>query len=178
MIAKYSENELTVFTNYIKSALPAEGVNVSCISTNNQVLFNGTTDHDGKITFSDIGSKAKNFRVGMISARQGKDFNMILLSESKVSTSRYDVGGYKDNPAGVMAYIYGDRDMYRPGETVYLNTIVRNEKWMPVANVPVKLKMTMPNGHEFKTLRKSLNSQGAVAADFYCRRQQLQEIII
>ena len=166
MIAKYSENELTVFTNFIKTALPAEGVNVSCISTNNQVLFNGTTDHDGRVTFSDIGSKAKNFRVGMISARQGKDFNMILLSETKVSTSRYDVGGYKDNPAGVMAYIYGDRDMYRPGETVYLNTIVRNDKWMPVANVPVKLKMTMPNGHEFKTLRKSLNSQGAVAADF------------
>ncbi|HRC36384.1 MAG TPA: MG2 domain-containing protein, partial [Bacteroidia bacterium] len=152
--------------NYIKTALPAQGVNVSCISTNNQVMFSGTTDNDGRVTFSDIGNKAKNFRVGMISARQGKDFNMILLSETKVSTSRYDVGGYKDNPAGVMAYIYGDRDMYRPGETIYMNTIVRNDKWMPVANVPVKLKMTLPNGHEFKTLRKSLNSQGAVTADF------------
>jgi len=57
--------------------------------------------------------------------------------------------------------MYGDRDMYRPGETIHLNTIVRNEKWQAVPDIPVKMKILLPNGKEYKIMRGTLNKQGA-----------------
>ncbi len=163
LIAKQTDDEIVVFANSIKTAEPAAGVSVSFVSSNNQVLFTTTTDGDGKATYADIKNKAKNFSVSMITSRSGSDYNMLMFSDSRVETSRYDIGGRYDNAGGYMAYVYGDRDIYRPGETVYLNAIVRNDKWMPLPDMPVKFKCMLPNGNEFKTMRQVLTKQGAAA---------------
>lgn len=166
LIAKQGEDEITVFANFIKTAEPASGVKVKFISTNNQVMYSAITDGDGKATFSHIISKSQNFRTGMITSHYGKDYNMLILNDTRVSTSRFETGGRTNIPGGYMAYLYGDRDIYRPGETIYQNTIVRNASWQPVADMQVKIKMLLPNGHEFKSLRKTLNKQGAATAEF------------
>lgn len=166
LIAKQGADEITVFANYIKTAEPAAGVQVSFISTNNQQLFTTTTDGDGKATFSNLKSKAQNFKIGMISSRSGKDYNMLVLNDTKVSTGRFETGGRTNVPGGYMAFLYGDRDIYRTGETIHLNSIVRNAQWQPVADMQIKIKMLLPNGHEFKSLRKTLNMQGAATAEY------------
>ena len=67
---------------------------------------------------------------------------------------------------GYIAYIYGDRDLYRPGEVVHLNTIVRDSKWQPASAMPVKIKLLLPNGKEMKMLKQVLNKEGAFTTDF------------
>ena len=146
MIVKQSDDDILVFANSIKTTEPLSGATVALISSNNQTLMTATTNSDGVATFSKIKSKGADFRVSMVTAKFDNDFNYITFSDSRVNNSRYDVGGRRADETGMMAFLYGDRDIYRPGETIHLNTIVRTEKWENVSKVPVRVTVLMPNG--------------------------------
>lgn len=161
LITKQSGDELYVFANSIKTAEPMSGASVSFVSSNNQTIYTATTNIDGVAVFSNVKSKAPGFNISMITAKESGDFNYLLLSDSRVNNSRFDVGGRRPNSTGYMAFLYGDRNIYRPGETIYLNTIVRNEQWETIGEVPVKVKVFLPNGKEYKNIRGMLNKQGA-----------------
>ena len=163
-MVKQTTDEVYVFTNSILTAQPTAGVKVNVISTNNQVLATGETDADGVVKFTDIRKKFPKFTVGMVTGASDRDFNYLLFNQSSVETSRYEVGGIHENQSGYQAFIYGDRNIYRPGETVNLNTVVRDGNWKSVEKLPVKIKILLPTGKEFAMLKGTLNEQGAFAA--------------
>lgn len=165
MIAKSSANSVWVFCNSIKDATPVSGVQLKFISTNNQTIGTATSDASGVAVFDNIKTKAADFRVGMISARYAQDFTFLSFNETEVDNSRFDVGGLQENSADMMAYIYGDRDIYRPGETIHFNTILRTGKWETPSKVPVKIKILAPDGKDFRIFKKSLNENGAIDTD-------------
>jgi uncharacterized protein YfaS (alpha-2-macroglobulin family) len=76
------------------------------------------------------------------------------------------VGGKSLTTTGLDAFVYGERDMYRPGETINLSAIVRTSEWKTVGEIPVKMKFSLPNGLEFKSLKKILNEQGSFEVSF------------
>jgi alpha-2-macroglobulin len=160
LIMKSSENETVVFANSIKTADPMGGVEVKLISSNNQVIQTVKTDSKGMAIFKDF--KESKFTTAMITAHTEDDFNYLFMDGSQVETSRFDVEGKRDNTAGFEAFIYGDRDIYRPGETLHFNTVIRKANWESVGEIPVKIRLLLPNGKEFKTFKKTTNSQGAV----------------
>lgn len=161
LITRSNGDEVYVFANSIKTTEPLKGAKISFISTNNQVLATATTNGDGVAVLSGIKNKYKGFSVGMITARDEADFNFMSLKDTRVEDSRFDVGGKTNNPSGYEAFIYGDREIYRPGEKVYFNTIVRTINMENLTDVPVKIRIVMPNGNEFSSIRKTLNKQGA-----------------
>ena len=59
------------------------------------------------------------------------------------------------------AFIYAERDIYRPGEKINANVLLRNGEWRSPGEIPVKFKFVMPNGKELKSFRKMLNEQGS-----------------
>jgi len=161
LIAKHTGDEIHVFANSILDMEPIAGVKVNFTSRNNQVLHTATTNRDGVAVFSGIRQKFPGFSVSMITARNGNDFNYMIFSDTKVEQSRFDVGGSRRNESGYRAFIYGDREIYRPGETIHNNIIIRNDGRETVRHVPVKIKYILPNGRELQVQRKTLNSQGA-----------------
>ncbi|MCU0468208.1 MAG: alpha-2-macroglobulin family protein [Arcicella sp.] len=160
LIMKSSENEVVVFANSIKTAEPMGGVEVSLISSNNQTIQTVKTDSKGMAIFKEF--RDSKFRPAMITAHTEDDFNYLFLEGSQVETSRFDVEGKRDNASGFDAFIYGDRDIYRPGETLHFNTIIRKNNWESVGEIPVKIRLLLPNGKEFQTFKKTTNAQGAV----------------
>jgi uncharacterized protein YfaS (alpha-2-macroglobulin family) len=164
MIVKQTPEEILVFANSIRSAEPMGSVNVQLVSSNNQQVYEAATDANGIARFENISKKAPGFKVQMIAAQHGQDFTYLHFNQTRVETSRYDVAGARNNPAGYQAFIYGDRNIYRPGETVHLNTILRSDDWNKAADLPVKLKVVLPNGRELTTLRGTLNKEGAFAS--------------
>ncbi len=160
MIMKSSENEVVVFTNSIKTAEPINGVEISLISSNNQTIQTAKTDGKGMAVFKEF--KVSKFRPAMITAHTEDDFNYLFMDGAAVETSRFDVEGKRDNTSGFEAFIYGDRDIYRPGETLHFNTIIRKNNWESVGEIPVKVRLLLPNGKEFKIFKKNTNAQGAV----------------
>ena len=161
LMVRQSADEVLVFANSLQTAKPLSGVDVSLVSTNNQTFLTGKTDAAGVARFKDLKVQSGGFKLALLSARTKEDFNYLLLDDAKVETSRYDVEGRRDHPSGFEAFVYGDRDIYRPGETVHLNTVLRTQAWETVSKVPLKIKLLQPNGREYQSFRLQTNEQGA-----------------
>ncbi len=165
LITHETRNEVLVWANSIRTAEPLKDIEITLVSTNNQTMVSLKTDGEGFARFDKVTEKAPGFEVGMVTARTADDFNFLYLPDTQVETSRFDVEGKRDNSSGFEAFVYGDRDIYRPGETIHVNTIVRTETWQSVGQVPLTVKLLLPNGREYTTLRKTTNDAGAVATD-------------
>jgi alpha-2-macroglobulin len=161
LIAKQSADAIWIFANSIRTAEPMAGVEVNLISTNNQKVYSLKTDGNGMAKFEKIAEKAPNFQIAMVTASVEGDFNYLYLEDTRVETSRFEVEGKRDNTTGLEAFIYGDRDIYRPGETLHFNTIVRTQQWKSANDIPLIIKVLMPNGRELQSFRKNTNSEGA-----------------
>jgi uncharacterized protein YfaS (alpha-2-macroglobulin family) len=162
IVAKTMKNKVMVMAHSILDTKALSNVAVSLISTNNQVMMQGKTGSDGVLVFDNLEQKAPGFSTAMITVQTDKDFNFVPFSHTGVETSRFDVGGKYEHLSGFDAWTYGERNLYRPGETVHLNTIVRTNDWKSVGIVPLKWKLIMPNGREMTTQKVKTNKEGAV----------------
>jgi len=167
MIVKTGTDDIHVFVNSIKDATPIQGVNVGFVSQNNQVVYNTTTNNEGIAVLRDVKSIIPGFDIAMITAARADDFNFIVLDQNRVEASRFDVGGKIIGDSNYDVFIYGDRDIYRPGDSVFFNSIVRTPGWKVVDDMPVKLKVVQPDGRVFTSFKINLNSQGAAESAFY-----------
>ena len=167
LIARQGQDAIYVFANSILTAAPQEHVKVNFISTNNQTVGTSSTDDNGVAVLRNARATLGKFRLGMITCSQGDDFNFMVLDRTNVETSRYDVAGKYSNDAHLDAFIYGDRDIYRPGDSVHMNTIVRTEDWKVMKDVPMKIKLLLPSGKEYQSFKKTLDDQGAFETSFY-----------
>jgi uncharacterized protein YfaS (alpha-2-macroglobulin family) len=167
MIVKQGKNGSTlVFANSIRTAKPLSGVEVRFVSSNNQVISTSVTNREGVAKF-DTTTANSRFKLSMLVAQRESDFTFLDLGRSGVETSRFEVGGLQSNAARYQAFLYGDRDLYRPGDTIRSNTIIRTEDWKnPVAKLPVKIRLLLPTGKEYASLRKELTAAGSFEADF------------
>lgn len=164
IIARNSPEQAVVFVNSLSTTAPVRNAEVSFISTNNQVLATTKTNGDGVAVFQQSSSGVDPFQVGMITVSSSNDFNYLVFSDHRIETSRFDVGGKRISKAGVDAYLYFEREIYRPGEKVRGNVIVRNSQMMPAAGEPVRLMISTPLLQPMADIRKNLTAQGA--ADF------------
>jgi uncharacterized protein YfaS (alpha-2-macroglobulin family) len=162
LIAKEGKEKILVFANSIQNAAALSGVNVLAYGSNNQLLGMGATNAEGIAEIAYTRKDMAGFRPAMIIAKTAEDFNYLPFSTTKVNVSRFEVGGHRSNTTGLDAFIYPERDIYRPGEKLNFSVIIRDRLWKSPGELPVKLKFLLPNGKELKTFRKSLNEQGSL----------------
>ena len=162
LIAKEGQDKIFVFTNSLKTAEPVNGVNVSVYSSNNQLIGTGATNGEGVAEVAYSKKDFSGFRPAMIIAKTADDFNYLLFNNTRVNTSRFEVGGKRNNSSGLDAFVYAERDIYRPGEKINFSVILRNREWKTPGDIPLKMKFLMPNGKELKSFRKSLNEEGSL----------------
>ena len=161
LIAKEGEDKIYVFTNSLKTAEPVNGVNVAVYAANNQLIGMGSTNAEGVAEIKFSKKDFAGFRPAMVIAKTADDFNYLPFNNTRVNTSRFEVGGKRNNPSGLDAFVYAERDIYRPGEKVNFAVVVRDRKWESPGEMPLKLKFLMPNGKELRNFRKSLDEQGS-----------------
>lgn len=161
LLVKQGESNVLVYANSIADASPLQNVKVSLVSRNNQELISSVTNAKGVAEFNQIDETTKGFQVKMVFAENGEDFNYLNYEQSRITTERFEVGGLRLSNSGLMTYIYGDRNLYRPGETIYFKTITRDHNWNPIANQPIKVKVYLPDGNLLKSERGNLNEEGS-----------------
>ncbi|HKZ67181.1 MAG TPA: MG2 domain-containing protein, partial [Chitinophagaceae bacterium] len=162
LITKEGQNKIYVFTNSIKTALPVNGVNISIYSSNNQLLGTAVTNAEGVAEVAYVKKDFAGFKPAMVIAKTADDFNYLPFNNTRVNTSRFEVGGKRNNPSGLDAFVYAERDIYRPGEKVNFSVIIRDRLWKTPGDIPLKMKFLMPNGKELKSFRKNLNEEGSL----------------
>ncbi len=150
---------LTLVARSLASAKPIEGVRLTLIARNNDELGVATTDAAGVARFDPgllrgTGGSAPV----MAMAYAAGDFNFLDLRRPAFDLSDRGVDGRP--PAGQLdAYLYTERGIYRPGETVHLTGLLRDPTAQAVAGRSLTVKFLKPDGGEFR--RYTLRDQGA-----------------
>jgi uncharacterized protein YfaS (alpha-2-macroglobulin family) len=161
LICKRSDNDLMVWVNSIATTSSVEGVNVKLISSNNQVLMQTTTDAQGRAKFENAARNMGDFKLRLLTAEKAGDFNYLDLRESFIENSRFDVGGKQLPQSGYNAFIYAERNLYRPGEEMHLSAILRSNEMKALTDMPVIVKMIAPNGKSIQEWKKNTNQEGS-----------------
>ncbi|MEM7162823.1 MAG: alpha-2-macroglobulin [Bacteroidota bacterium] len=161
LIVKEGKESVSVFVNSIENTKPIAGSSISLFGKNNQKIKSVKTDANGVAIIPLSEHELRGFQPRLITARTSSDFNFIHLGNTSIDNSRFDVGGMRLNDTGWMAYIYPERDLYRPGETAHFSAILRDMDWNTPGKVPVLVKVYSPDGSVFKEMRKSLDQEGA-----------------
>ncbi|CAN5503564.1 hypothetical protein BH10BAC3_BH10BAC3_12230 [soil metagenome] len=161
LVAKEGTDKMLVFANSIKTAKADKGVNVSVYGANNQLLGTGSTNDDGVAEIAYARKDFSGFKPAMIIAKTGEDFNYLPFYNTRVNTSRFDVGGKRIGSTGLDAFVYPERDVYRPGEKINFSVIIRDRQFKSPGELPIKMIMLMPNGKELISFRKNLNGEGS-----------------
>ncbi|MEI9911150.1 MAG: MG2 domain-containing protein [Bacteroidota bacterium] len=154
LIAKEGQDKIYIFANSIKSAAAVDGVNVSVYAANNQLIGTGATNGEGVAEIAYSKKDFTGFKPAMVIAKTADDFNYLPFNNTRVNTSRFEVSGKRNNPSGLDAFVYAERDIYRPGEKVNFSVILRDRQWKNPGSFPLKMKFLMPNGKELKSFRK------------------------
>lgn len=134
LIAKQGQDKMVVFTNSIKTASAVNGVTINVYGANNQLLGTGSSDGDGVAEVAISAKQYSGYKPAMIIAKTADDFTYLPFNNTKVNTSRFDVGGKRANATGLDAFVYAERDIYRPGEKLNYALVVRERGWKPAAS--------------------------------------------
>jgi uncharacterized protein YfaS (alpha-2-macroglobulin family) len=175
IITKVSQNgqDISVFVNSIMTTEAQKGVEVKLISNSNQEIIKGITNNDGYFTFKDLKKKYPQYQAAMVTVNNGEDFNYLLFEDTQIETSKFNLEGKAISESGLDAFIYGDREIYRPGETIHFNAVVRDSKWNTAKEIPVKIKVKQPNGKEILSQLTKTSLSGSIAYSLPLERAAL-----
>ncbi|CAN0287196.1 unnamed protein product, partial [Phaeothamnion confervicola] len=152
------DNGLHAFVRSISTTEPVNGANVRVMARNNEILAQGRTDGAGYI----------RFEPGLVRGEGGLQPALLVAETAQgqyafldVASAAFDLSdrGVKgrETSGPIDAFLYADRGIYRPGETVKLNGLVR-ERAGASSGVPAILIVTRPDGVEHA--RVTLTDQG------------------
>ena len=142
-------NGLAVFARSYASAKPLSGVKLTLVAHDNNVLATVTTDSSGRADF-DAGlfnGKGGDEPVVVMAYGANEDFSFLDLRRPAFDLTDRGVGG-RDTPGPIDAYLYTERGIYRPGETVQAVAMLRDRVGTAVT-APLTLVASRPDGVEF-----------------------------
>ena len=165
LVAKLeADNALHVVTTDIGTARPLSGLRVRAYNYQNQLLGETTSDANGFAVF------ALKDRAFYVSADGGGDIGYLRIAgEGALPLSHFDVGG-EVSEKGVKGILYGERGVWRPGDTLHLTfALFDREKVLPAGH-PVVLELSNPQGQLVLTAKPE-----KVVAPFYAFRIETDE---
>ncbi|HOE11186.1 MAG TPA: MG2 domain-containing protein [bacterium] len=164
LLAHWRDSELYVFVHDLYSLSPIEFAKITVYSEKNRLLAELRTDAEGLARVSNMNTAWGNPKV--LVAEYGEDYTFLQLtpSEDNVPQIRSDMPSYRADAYD--GFLYADRDLYRPGETVHLRWIVRTNYGDASANVPLQFVVLKPNGESLLREPVTLSSTGAGGYDF------------
>ncbi len=153
---------LHVAVRSLETGRPVSGVPLTLLARNNAVLGRATSDAGGLARF-DAGvtqGTGGNRPAGVLAHGEPNDFNFLDLTEPGFDLSDRGVSG-RAEPGPIDAWLYTERGVYRPGETVELIALLRDDRAMAMAGLPLTLEVRRPDGVEVRSV--SLPDQGGGA---------------
>jgi len=163
-VAKQGRDDFLVWAVNNRTLEPVANARVTLLSDQNQAIGRGRTDGAG---FWRLGRDAgfADQRPYMVTVEQGDDFTFLLLDQMRPDTSGLDIFGARSPGDGYTAYLYGERDIYRPGEELHGAVLVRDGRLAEAPPMPVVLRHLDPEGREVGSRRLTLDDTGSAEFD-------------
>jgi len=135
---KGSDNKLHVIVNDLLTAMPLNEVEIDAYDFQLQKIASGNTEQNGSATLTCDG---KPF---LLIARKDKDRNYLKINDgASLSLSSFDVSGNKPEN-GIKTFIYGERDVWRPGDSIFLSIFIKDLNNALPPGHPVQFELINP----------------------------------
>ncbi len=130
---------MDLFVNSLADGKAMDGVTVEIIDAKGLLLEKGTTDAGGHLRLHRTGKTDR-----LLLARKGPHLSILPFREPALDLSEFPITGPEQHAREV--FIYGPRDLYRPGETVTSAFLLRDGDGRSVTAQPLTVWMRRPSG--------------------------------
>jgi len=154
IISKQNEDgTYHVIVTDLRTTLPISHAMVELYNYQNQIILSKETNKEGFATFQ---TKKKGFYI-----KVSKDENigyLRLKNENTLSYSMFDISG-KSSPKGVKGFIYGERGVWRPGDSIHIFFVIEDKQHKLPNEYPVTFELFKPDNQLVKKeiVKKGLN---------------------
>jgi len=141
-----NDNSMLIVTTNLLTAEPMSGVTLELLDYQRQIIHTVKTDGDGMATFD---LKRKPF---LLIAKNGDERGYLKMDDgSSLPLSRFDVGGDVVQN-GLKGYIYGERGVWRPGDSIFVSFILEDKLKKLPGGYPVTFELYNPQGQLIKRI--------------------------
>ncbi len=164
LISYWGQDGLTVVANSLATGKALADVRLTLLSRSNRVLGTATTDANGVARLSagllrgTLGAEP----VALTALSKDGDFALLELTQPAFDLADRGVSG-RPSPGAVDAFMYTERGIYRPGETVHASVLLRDANAKALSELPATLRVLRPDGVESRRLSLAANPSGAHA---------------
>ena len=140
---------LTAQIRSYADAQPKPGVRLVLIARNNDILAEANTDTQGVARFPAplLRGEGPLAPAAIQAFGSGEDFAVLDLNAASFDLSDRGVTG-QVHPGPLDAFVWLDRGLYRPGETVQVMALLRDAAGRP-AEIPAQITIRRPSGQVF-----------------------------
>jgi uncharacterized protein YfaS (alpha-2-macroglobulin family) len=153
---------LTVQVRGYADARAKPGVSLRLLAHDNDILAETVTDADGFARFPAalLHGDGALAPAALHAFGPDQDFAALDLSVAAFDLSDRGVAG-QPAPGPLDAYVWLDRGIYRPGETVQVMALLRDAAGLP-ADIPAQIRVKRPNGQAFLTTTPPRGGDAAI----------------
>ncbi|MEP1743388.1 MAG: alpha-2-macroglobulin [Kangiellaceae bacterium] len=154
-----------LFVQSVSQGKPVANASVEILSRNGSSVFSGVTNADGHVAIPNT-EKLRDEKqpvVYVVTASRDTSFIPFDRYSRQLQLSRFDVGGVYSNQyaeRNLNSFLFTDRGIYRPGETVNLGIITKAGQLENIENIPVELVIRGPRYNEVRVKKLRLGSHG------------------
>ena len=149
-----NNNSLTVAVSSILTTEPMADVELQVLDYQQQIIAKTTSNSDG---FANIEVKRKPY---LLVAKKGTEKGYLKLDDgSSLPLSRFDVSG-AEIKNGIKGFIFGERGVWRPGDSLYINCIVEDKAETLPPDIPVEFNLFTPQGQLYKKIIQTNSNDG------------------
>lgn len=136
---------------------PIPGLEIELYDYQQQLIETGKTNSDGHLFIS---PKQKPF---FVIGKKNKERAYVKLDDgNSLSLSMFDTDG-ESIQKGLKGFIYGERGVWRPGDTMFLHFILEDKLKSLPSNHPIVFELRNPQGMVYKKMLKSKGMDGFYA---------------
>lgn len=146
LTAKRGSNNLFVAVSNIITTDPMKDVQLEVLDYQQQIIGKGASDGDG-IAMIDL--KRKPY---LLVAKNGSERGYLKLDDgNSLALSRFDIAG-AEIKNGIKGFIFGERGVWRPGDSLYLSCIVEDKDKKLPKDHPIEMELISPRGQLYKRM--------------------------
>ena len=141
------------FVHSFGSGKPLPGAKVSILGANGKPCVSGTADGMGHVSLPSLSGLSRESRpVAAVAEYEDgarRDLAWLPLEDSSrvLDYAEFPVGGKTLPQDGVNAFVFSQRGMFRPGETLHFGCVVRRADWAALpADMPLAAELRDPAG--------------------------------
>lgn len=149
-----SDNKLFVAVNNLISTNVMPDVELQVLDFQQQVLAKGTTNSEG---IALIVLKRKPY---LVIAKKGNEKGYLLIDDGSVlPLSRFKVGG-DEVKNGIKGFIFGERGVWRPGDSLFLSCIIEDKDNKLPKDHPIEMDLISPKNQLYNRIVKTNAEDG------------------